>query len=118
MYKWKLRRRKSCLTQAELVKAYEGPDFDLADRYGEVRLMHTGISAPCNCISPGFVKSSCMTSAHMFFDFSCPERQAIVYKHVLEQQTCSLLCRLSIQWIVAAHCGHATCSCGCIQQAT
>lgn len=36
MYKWQLRRRKSCLTQEELVKAYEGPDFDLADRYGEV----------------------------------------------------------------------------------
>lgn len=37
MYKWQLRQRKSCLTQEELVKAYEGPDFDLADRYGEVR---------------------------------------------------------------------------------
>ncbi len=36
MYKWQLRRRKNCLTQEELVKAYEGPDFDLADRYGEV----------------------------------------------------------------------------------
>ncbi|KAL0041478.1 hypothetical protein WJX79_004916 [Trebouxia sp. C0005] len=36
MYKWQLRQRKSCLTQEELVKAYEGPDFDLADRYGEL----------------------------------------------------------------------------------
>ena len=36
MYKWQLRQRKSCVTQEELVKAYEGPVFDLADRYGEV----------------------------------------------------------------------------------
>lgn len=41
MYKWQLRRRKNCLTQEELVKAYEGPDFDLADRYGEVSPTHT-----------------------------------------------------------------------------
>lgn len=45
MYKWKLRRRKSCLTQTELVKAYEGPDFDLADRYGEVSFTNTSMKA-------------------------------------------------------------------------
>lgn len=44
MYKWKLRQRKSCLTQAELVKSYEGPDFDLADRYGEVSLTNTSVT--------------------------------------------------------------------------
>ena len=38
VYKWQLRQRKSCLTQEELVRAYEGPEFDLADRYGEVRV--------------------------------------------------------------------------------
>ena len=36
MYKWQLRQRKSCVTQEELVKAYEGPVFDLADRYAFV----------------------------------------------------------------------------------
>ena len=45
MYKWKLRQRKFCLTQAELVKSYEGPDFDLADRYGEVSLANTSVIA-------------------------------------------------------------------------
>lgn len=35
-YKWKMRRRKSCLTQQQLVEAYEGPNFELSDRYGEV----------------------------------------------------------------------------------
>ena len=46
MYQWQLRRRKSCLTQEELVKAYQGPDFDLADRYGEVNLCMQTCSTP------------------------------------------------------------------------
>lgn len=54
MYKWQLSRRKKCLTQEELVKAYEGPDFDLADRYGEVSLArthnHGGIRVLCPCL--------------------------------------------------------------------
>ena len=37
-YKWKMRRRKSCLTQQQLIEAYEGPNFELSDRYGEVCL--------------------------------------------------------------------------------
>jgi hypothetical protein len=49
MYKWQLRQRKSCLTQEELVKAYEGPDFDLADRYGEVRCTTNFAYMLCMC---------------------------------------------------------------------
>lgn len=50
-YKWKMRRRKSCLTQEQLVKAYEGPNFELSDRYGEVCCCCTcWLSALCSCL--------------------------------------------------------------------
>ena len=66
MYKWQLRGRKGCLTQEELVKAYEGPDFDLADRYGEVTPFPAALillyASPVSAI-PQFC--TCLYSGHL-----------------------------------------------------
>lgn len=44
-----IRRKSKCLTQRELNHAYDGPEFTLADKYGE----HLGVVFVCLLFSGG-----------------------------------------------------------------